>query len=67
MQRRAPRFVIGNYRYISSVTEMLNSLKWPRISLHVNTMKLQMIIHGIIDLKLSHYIIFNFSITRGHN
>ena len=59
VQRRAARFVMGNYCYTSSVTEMLNSLKWPSISLHVNIMKLQMmykIIHGIVDLKLPDYI-----------
>ena len=62
VQRRAARFVMGNYCYTSSVTEMLNSLKWPSISLHVNIMKLQMmykIIHGIVDLKLPDYITFN--------
>jgi len=65
--RRAARFVMGNYRYTSSVTEML---KWPSISLHVNIMKLQMmykIIHGIIDLKLLDYSTFNSNISRGHS
>ena len=42
MQQSAARFVMGNYRYTSSVTEMLNSLKWSSISFRVNTYKLQM-------------------------
>ena len=67
VQRRAARFVMGNYHYTSSVTEVLNSQKWSSISFRVNTIKLQMIykiIHGIVDLKLPNYITFN---TRGHN
>ena len=40
VQRRAARFVMGNYHYTSSVTEMLNSLKWSSISFRVNTFKL---------------------------
>ena len=70
VQRRAARFVLGNYHYTSSVTEMLHSLKWSSISSRVNAFKLQMmykIIHRIVDLKLPNYITFNSSFTRGHN
>ena len=43
VQRRATRFVMGNYHYTSNVTDMLNFLKWPSIiSFHVDTVRLQL-------------------------
>ena len=54
----------------SSVTEMINKLKWNSLNHHRDTIRLQMmfkIIHQIVDLNLLDYITFNCGITRGHD
>ena len=59
VQRRAARFVNGDYRYTSSVTEMINTLRWNSLHSRRDTLRLQMmykITHHIIDLKLPNYI-----------
>ena len=70
VQRRAARFVNGDYRYTSSVTEMINTLRWNSLHGRRDTLRLQMmykITHHIIDLKLPNYINYNPGITRGHD
>ena len=55
VQRRAARFVNGDYRYTSSVTEMINTLRWNSLHSRRDALRLQMmykITHHIIDLKL---------------
>ena len=32
MQRRAARWITGDYRFTSSVTEMISTLKWPSLA-----------------------------------
>ena len=67
VQRRAARFVNGDYRYTSSVTEMINTLRWNSLHSRRDTLRLQMmykITHHIIDLKLPNYINYNPGIAR---
>ena len=69
VQRRAARFVIGDFRSTSSVTQMLTTLKWNSLNYRRNMLRLQMmykIIHHIVDLTLPECITFNRGITRGH-
>jgi len=41
VQRRAARFVTGDYRYISSVTDMINTLEWNSLHSRRDTLRLQ--------------------------
>jgi len=69
VQRRAARFVTGDFRLTSSVTQMLTNLKWDSLNHRRNVSKLQMmykIIHEIVDLTLPDYITLNRRVTRGH-
>ena len=55
---------------MSSVTEMINTLRWNSLHSRRDTLRLQMmykITHHIIDLKLPNYINYNPGITRGHD
>ena len=59
-----------DYRPTSSVTEMINKLKWNSLNHRRDTIRLQMmfkIIHHVVDLNLPDYITFNHGITRGHD
>ena len=40
VQRRAARFVNGDYRYMSSVTEMINTLRWNSLHSRRDTLRL---------------------------
>ena len=69
VQRRAARFVTGDFCSTSSVTQMLTTLKWDSLNHCRNISRLQMMyktIHEIVDLTLPEYITFNRGITRGH-
>jgi len=53
VQRRAARFVTGDFHLTSSVTQMLTSLKWKSLNRRRNVSRLQMMyktIHEIEDL-----------------
>ena len=55
---------------MSSITEMINTLRWNSLHSRRDTLRLQMmykITHHIIDLKLPNYINYNPGITRGHD
>ena len=70
VQRRAARFAMNDYHPTSSVTDMINKLKWNSLNHRRDTIRLQMmykIIHRIVDLNLPDYITFNCKITRGHD
>jgi len=70
VQRRAARFVMKDYHPTSSVTEMMNKLKWDSLHHRRNILRLQMmykITHQTVDLKLPDYITYNYGITRGHD
>ena len=62
--------ICSDYHPTSSVTDMINKLKWNSLNHHRDTIRLQMtykIIHRIVDLNLPDYITFNRGITRGHD
>ena len=70
VQRRAARFVMKDYHPTSSVTVMINKLKWSSLRHRRDTIRLQMmykITHQLVDLKLPDYIAYNHGTTRGHN
>ena len=70
VQRRAARFVMKDYHPTSSVTVMINKLKWSSLRHRRDTIRLQMmykITHQLVDLKLPDYITYNHGATRGHN
>ena len=70
MQRRAARFAMNDYHPTSSVTDMIDKLKWNSLNHPRDTIRLQMmykIIHQIVDLNLPDYITFNRGITRGYD
>ena len=70
VQRRAARFVMGDYCLTSSVTEMLNTLQWNNLNHCRNALRLQMmykITHRIVHLNLPEYITYSHGITRGHD
>ena len=69
VQQQAARFAMNDYHSTSSVTDMINKLKWNSLNHRRDTIRLQMmykIIHRIVDLNLPDYITFNRGITRGH-
>ena len=70
VQRRAARFAMNDYHPTSSVTDMINKLKWNSLNHRRDTIRLQMmhkIIHRIVGLNLPDCITFNRGITRGHD
>ena len=61
---------MNDYHPTSSVTDMINKLKWNSLTHRRDNIRMQMmykIIHQIVDLNLPNYITFNHGITRGHN
>lgn len=70
VQRRAARFVTGDYRTTSSVSEMITNLGWETLQQRRTQAKLVMmyrITHGLIDIQapqLLHPAALN---TRGHS
>ena len=72
VQRRAARYVMDDYRYNSSVSSMIQSLKWNSLSTRRNITRLIIfykILHQTVDVTLLDYILpYPYSaITRGHN
>lgn len=70
VQRRAARFVTGDYRRTSSVSEMMSSLKWITLEERRNNASLIMfykIINNLIDINASNYLTPANTQTRGHS
>jgi hypothetical protein len=71
VQRRAARFVCGDYR-TSSVTSMLNSLQWDTIQhrrQHLKVIMLYRIINGLVAISTQPYLVPRSASTtsRGHH
>jgi hypothetical protein len=55
IQRRGARFVVADYRYTSSPSEMINKLQWPSLTLRRQTARLGLLykaIHGAASIPL---------------
>ena len=69
VQRRAARFCTGDYRRMSSVTEMLKDLNWPPLQTrreNATLIMLYKIIHNLVDIPCNEYLTLSNSRTRGH-
>jgi hypothetical protein len=67
VQRRAARFVSGDYHRTSSVTDMMNSLGWESLETRRREARLALmykIIHGLVAVPCEKYIRINISQTR---
>ena len=70
VQRRAARYVTGDFSRESSVTAMLNQLQWPTLQLRRQHAKLTMfykIVHQLIDIPAQPYLLPASTTTRGHH
>ena len=72
VQRRATRFVYGDYRTTSSVTSMLNSLQWDTLQHRRQQIKVTMlfrVINGLVAIPTQPYLVPRgaSTSTRGHN
>ena len=72
VQRRAARFVYGDYRTTSSVTSMLRSLQWDPLQHRRQDLKVTMlyrVINGLVAIPSEPYLIPRSAstTTRGHN
>lgn len=70
IQRRAARFVMSDYSRTSSVTDMINTLKWTSIEIRNKELRLitfYKIIHGCVNLPLPNYIHHPSRTTRGNH
>lgn len=70
VQRHAARFVTRDYRYTSSVTEMINNLGWQSLETrrqHRRLINFYKSIHGEIALPLPYYVKPNARQSRGHD
>jgi hypothetical protein len=71
VQRKAARFVMGDYKTTSSVRSMLEHLKWPTLEERTKRAKVTMlyrIIHQVVAIPVQPYLIPRgvASTTRGH-
>ena len=69
VQRRCARFVQGDYRRTSSVSAMLNQLKWASLQERRAQQKVGMvysILHGLVDLPVTYFIPVVGPSTRGN-
>ena len=69
VQRCAARFVCGDYRRTSSVTEMLESLHWPLLQDRREDKDLEMfykIEKGVVNIPFPEELIKRHTNTRGH-
>ena len=70
VQRRAARFVTGDYRTTSSTSQMIQDLGWPSLQQRRQDAKLVMmyrIIYGLLDIPASRYLHHPAgTCTRGH-
>ena len=70
VQRKAARFVTGDYGFTSSVTEMLRSLGWTSLKCRRDICRVTMffrILHNEISIPSHHLPIPITSCTRGHS
>ncbi|MCG8075849.1 MAG: reverse transcriptase family protein, partial [Candidatus Thiodiazotropha taylori] len=70
VQRRAARFVSGDYRRTSSVGAMLDSLGWDSLQLRRTQTKAIMmyrVVHGLVAIDLPAYMHPQGVSTRGHS
>ena len=72
VQRRAARFVYGDYRTTSSITSMLRSLQWDTLQHRRQQIKVTMlfrIINGLVAIPSQPYLVPRgaSTTTRGHN
>ena len=69
VQRLAARFVCGDYRCTSSVTEMLESLHWPLLQDRREDKDLEMfykIEKGMVNILFPEELIKRYTNTQGH-
>ncbi|MCG8035359.1 MAG: hypothetical protein JAZ03_24705 [Candidatus Thiodiazotropha taylori] len=69
VQRRAARFVNGDYHTKSSTSKMIQNLGWPSLQQRRQDAKLVMvyrITHGLVDIPASRFFHPTSSSTRGH-
>jgi len=69
VQKCAARFIMSDYCRSSSVSKMLNSLKWKPVAIQHKELRLLMfykIINKIVELYLPDYIIPAPRVTRGN-
>ena len=69
VQRRCARYVTGDFSRTSSVTAMLNQLKWPSLSdrrLQSRLAMLYRIRFNLVDIAWQSYVSKLTSVTRGH-
>ena len=69
VQRRAARFVTGDYRYTSSVTGMIESLSWETLQHRRQQAKAIMmfrIVHAMVAIPASPHLQLLGAATRGH-
>jgi hypothetical protein len=71
VQRRAARYVFGDYRRTSSVTTMLNQLHWESLQQRRHNAKvitMYRIIHQLIAIPVEPYLVrTNICLLRGHS
>ena len=70
VQRRAERFVTGNFGLTSSVTEMLQSFSWASLEQHHEILHLTMlykILYNVVSIPNHHIPTMSNSSTRGHS
>lgn len=68
-QRSAARFVTGNYKRTSSVTDMVQDLQWPSLASRRCMSRMEMMYRirfDLIDITWSEYLTPLTSRTRGH-
>ena len=70
MIRRAARYVTGDHKRTSSVTAMIEDLKWPTLEERRAQAKVAMmyrIMNDLLDIPKQHLIPAGHVRTRGHN
>ena len=69
VQRRAARFVKGDYRTTSSTSQMIKDLGWQPLQNRRQQAKVTMmyrIVYNLIDIPAAQYLHNTTSVTRGH-
>ena len=66
VQCKAARFVFNDYYRYSSVTNMLNCLKWESLEHKSTIIMFYKIINNIVSADFSNYLHRSFTRTRGH-
>jgi len=65
VQKCAACFIMSDYHRGSSVTKLLNSLKWKPVTQRTTPIDVLQIINKIVELSLPDYIIPASQVTRG--